>query len=100
MLQLPKNNRLKNRRGTNKRKEPREGTRLRELWDLFQASPGQPIEVRFPNRTGKGYTNRQLDDLRDYYGLDIVAAGLGLWVLKGFWEGTDYTSYLQEGSNA
>lgn len=95
LLQLPEGSRLKNRRGTNKRKEPREGTRLRQLWDLFQSSPGQPVEVRFPNRTGKGYTNRQLDDLRDYYDLDIKPVGRGLWCLVGQWEGEEYTAYTK-----
>jgi hypothetical protein len=100
MLQLREDSRLKNRRGTNKRKEPREGTKLREIYDRFMANKGVPITISFANRNGKP-TNRHLDDLRDYYGLDIRAAGRGLWVLAGAWDGTtytSYTSYTQEGT--
>lgn len=87
-------NRLANRRGTNKQKEPREGTRLRELWDLFQANKGQPLAYSCTNRTGTG-NNRRLDDLRDYYGLDIRPAGRGFWVLAGQWFGDEYVNYTK-----
>jgi len=67
---------------------PREGTKLRALYDLFQANKGQVVAI---NRTK--HTGRRFDDLTDFYGLDIQQVRLGHWMLVGEWFGEDYVSY-------
>lgn len=80
---------------TNKRNEPREGTKLRELWDLFLAHKGEAVEVTFSNR-GSALNRRKLDDLTDYYGFDVKRLGPGRWMLVGRWIGHDYVSYVNK----
>lgn len=69
---------------------PREGTKLRELYDLFQSNKGQVIAI---NRTKQ--TGRRFEDLIDFYGLDIQHVRLGQWILAGEWFGENYVSYLR-----
>lgn len=92
LLRVPEGSRLRNRRGTNKKNEPAPGTKLRETWDLFQANRGKPIQISF---SARGHNRRQLDDLRDYYFLDIISPQRGYWMLAGRWIGDDYESYTQ-----
>jgi hypothetical protein len=70
---------------------PREGTRLRAVYELFQASKGQPIV--FVRRAG---CTRLIDDLIDYYGLDIRCLGRGRWILAGEWFGRVYVDYVAQ----
>lgn len=81
--------------------KPREGTRLRQVYDLFQANKGTPIEfhVRMfgpdPNIVNK---------LMDFYGLDIrrIRSGssrvgrVSTWVLAGEWFGRVYVDYVAD----
>lgn len=68
---------------------PREGTKLREAYDLFVANKGKPVSF-------KRRTNRLIDDLIDYYGLDIRCIRNGQWVLAGEWFGRSYQDYIAE----
>jgi hypothetical protein len=82
---------------------PREGTKLRRAYDLFQANKGIPVE--FP-RTMLGVA--QINNLQDFYGLDIRIAqrayekdGYGnnrppLSMLAGEWFGRVYIDYVAE----
>lgn len=78
---------------------PREGTRLRECYDLLQANKGIPVEWRrgLVDSTAVIY-------LSDYYGLDIRLLQKGdsrtgrkpLYVLAGEWFGKVYVDYIAE----
>ena len=75
-------------------KPPREGTRLREIYDMFKEKPGLPIHW-------STHTNEciALGQLRDFYGLDIRRVDKhrrGLWILAGEWFGSRYRDYVQE----
>lgn len=86
--------------GATKQKVPREGTQLRELWNIFQMHKGEvvilPITVIYPKRC--------IIDLVDYYGLDIrnfgqtYGKGRGCkaskWILAGEWFGKEYIDYI------
>lgn len=77
-------------------KIPREGTRLRRMFDLLSESKGVPIDIplaTFEGTTGHG---RLIADLRDYYGLDIRMIAYGRWVLAGEWFGKVYVDYIVE----
>jgi len=74
---------------------PREGTAIREIYDLFQANKGVPIEFTIPRN------RRVVDSLIDFYGLDIRClhrgrrhCGKSRWVLAGEWFGSVYVDYV------
>jgi hypothetical protein len=68
---------------------PSEGSKLRAIYDRFQASKGRVIEFSRTN-------DRPLLDLQDYYGLDIRRVSRGKWVLAGEWFGRVYLDYVSE----
>jgi hypothetical protein len=70
---------------------PREGSRIRALYDLFHTNKGQVID--FAASTGNG---RPMADLIEYYGLDIRRVARGRWVLAGEWFGRVYLDYVSE----
>lgn len=74
---------------------PREGTKLRSLYDVFQANKGIVIAGGFGDRR----ISRKMEDLRDYYGLDIRRIRNGHWVLAGEWFGLKYVDYIAERLN-
>ena len=69
---------------------PREGTRTRELYDMFLQNRGIPVVY--------SHTLKQdsylLSQLVDRYGLDIRRIDRGLWVLAGEWFGKNYVDYI------
>lgn len=87
---------------------PREGTKLRALYDRFMASKGSPIEINFAAEVGGQTHRRYLYDLRDYYGLDIRCIKPrggnrwgkkpkpSEWVLAGEWFGRTYVDYIAD----
>lgn len=86
---------LKHQTNTKLREVPKEGSRLRELYDMFQANKGQVISWSRSHRGG--YSNgRLLEDLVDYYGLDIRRIKNGRWCLVGEWFGKVYVDYVAE----
>lgn len=82
---------------------PREGTKLRAVYDTFQANKGEA--VRFTPRADHA---RAIVDLTDYYGLDIRRIRNGssrvgresLYVLAGEWFGRVYVDYVAERMHA
>jgi hypothetical protein len=70
---------------------PREGSRLRALYDLFHENRGRVIH--FAASTGNG---RPICDLIEYYGLDIRRIARCKWVLAGEWFGLHYRDYISE----
>jgi|SRR5687768_2162379 len=72
---------------------PKEGTRIRDVYDLFQANKGVPIDFK-TNRTGA--STRVVSDLVDFYGLDIRRIRNGVWVLAGEWFGKVYVDYIAQ----
>lgn len=86
---------------------PREGTKLRVLYDRFMTNKGLPIEMNFSEEAGRT-CRRYLHDLRDYYGLDIrclkrrggnrcgKTPNPSEWVLAGEWFGRTYVDYIAE----
>lgn len=71
--------------------KPREGTRLREVYDLFYLNKGLPVEFFH-----SGKDNSSLIKLIDFYGLDIRCISRGKWVLAGEWFGKVYVDYIAE----
>lgn len=76
---------------------PNEGSKVRELFDLFMAYKGQIIQF---DTTNVEYKKRQFGSRIKYlqvmYGLDIVHVGLRKWRLVGEWIGAKYVSYEVE----
>ena len=69
---------------------PREGTRLRKVWDTFQGSRG--IVIRW---TSAHEDKNTLQQLRDFYGLDIRCIRYRYWCLCGEWvQGGGYIDYV------
>lgn len=78
---------------------PREGTKLRALYDLLVANKGYPVTVSKANKY-------RLVQLRDFYGLDIIhISGRGRghppirWLLAGEWFGRTYVDYIADRIN-
>jgi hypothetical protein len=69
---------------------PKEGTQIREVYDLFQANKGVPIDFKTKRNT------RVVADLVDFYGLDIRRIRNGVWVLAGEWFGKVYVDYIAQ----
>lgn len=78
---------------------PREGTRVRRMFDLLKANKGVPISMpltMFDGGTRGHNRSRVIMDLQDYYGLDIRNLGRGKWVLAGEWFGRTYVDYIAD----
>lgn len=78
---------------------PREGTRLRAGYFLFQANKGLPIEASlseiFCSPRDKRASN-SIEQLRSFYGMDIRKLGPRRWVLAGEWFGREYRDYIAD----
>src|SRR6266404_2959165 len=77
----------------NKRDLPREGSKIRELYDLFMANKGKIIAISL-NLNGDTSSNRRKEYLQDSYGLDIRKVCNGKWILAGEWDGKVYIDYM------
>jgi hypothetical protein len=90
----------KGRRAAPTQLKPRDGTRIRAIYDLLQANKGLPIEVHLTKMciSKSGNISRAINDLSDYYGLDIRRIGgrYGRWVLAGEWFGRTYVDYIAD----
>ncbi len=91
MKQIPLNH-IKRGRGRPLRQVPAEGSALRELYDLFYANRGRVIEWKYNCKAA----GRTIDDLRDYYGMDIRRIRNSRWILAGEWFGRVYIDYVAE----
>ncbi len=79
---------LKGRRPAPTNLAPRQGTRIREIYDLFYANKGKPITI---TRASDYDWHAPLTDI---YGLDIRHIGRGQYCLVGEWFGTTYIDYI------
>lgn len=92
---------IKNKTCSHSQPIPREGSKIREVYDLFYANKGVAIEWHFSG------SNRLILDLQDYYGLDIRNLQKGSprtgrpskWVLAGEWFGKTYVDYIATKGN-
>lgn len=76
---------------------PREGTRIRAVYDHLMANKGIPLDISLTTAFGsKGGSGYRLAQLRDSYGLDIRCLGYGRWVLAGEWFGPTYIDYIAD----
>ena len=84
-------------------KEPRLGTKLRVLWELFHLYKGEPVDISWLG--SKVHSDLAL--LKDFYGLDIRKTSVVLnpgkvggrsykYALVGEWFGSKYRDYLAE----
>ena len=73
------------------RKLPKSGTKLRGVFDLFQANRGVPIGF-----ASHSHSNKQVAQLTDFYGLDLRRLSYGKWVLAGEWIDGKYIDYIAE----
>jgi len=71
---------------------PREGTKLRAIHDLFVANKGIPIAFS----TSGAPARARIEQLRNFYGLDIRCLARGRWVLAGEWYGSTYVDYIAD----
>ena len=84
----------------NTRRLPKEGTKLRVVYDLLQSNKGQPVDLKLHDRTN---LHRAVDQLRNFYGMDIRVTlqenkkskgGCYQHTLVGEHIGRDYVNYL------
>lgn len=74
---------------------PKEGTKLRCLYDLLMANKGLPIDLPL-TRFGGNRNGIAIEQLRDFYGLDIRKLKSKRWVLAGEWFGKTYRDYIAD----
>jgi hypothetical protein len=82
--------------------EPREGTRLRRVYDALLSDRGEWVSLGhllYHNCSHNGALIRQL---RDFYGMDIEVRGRAKpkYRLVGEWFGRTYVSYVKEQGDA
>jgi len=75
---------------------PREGTKLRAMYDLLMANKGVPIDISLSKLYGRKCMSSQVSALTDFYGLDIRNLKRGRWVLAGEWFGATYVDYIAD----
>lgn len=71
-------------------KKPKEGTKLRDLYELFMSNKGIVLEV---NNTEHPYAAKAIDQLNDFYDLDIKKIKRGQWRLCGQYVGKEYVAF-------
>jgi hypothetical protein len=71
---------------------PRDGTRIRAVYDLFYANKGKIIDFCTTNKKLAWC----LTPLADTYGLDIRCIRKNKWCLVGEWFGRVYVDYLND----
>lgn len=71
------------------KKIPREGTKLREVYDTFQRNKGVPLDWSSTQYSG-------MYQLTDFYGLDIIRLKKNTWLLAGEWFGRVYVDYVSD----
>lgn len=79
---------------------PKEGSRIRWIYDRLMENKGQPIPLKL-NASGD---SRRMQSLQDFYGLDIRRLQSGnsrtgrssLYVAAGEWFGRVYVDYIAE----
>lgn len=94
MPRMPSAAVFKGKTGGYRQDEPRHGTMIRNVYDLFVASPGIPVPI--DNIAGKS-RRPLLNQLQDIYGLDIRLwrySRPAMYVLAGRWNGNDYEDFL------
>lgn len=77
-------------------REPQEGTRIREIYDILFANIGKPVDIGVV----RGDDSQRIAALENYYGLDIRALRRkgehALYVLAGEWFGKIYVDYIAD----
>lgn len=96
--------------GAPPRPAPRPGTRIRRAYDLLVANPGRWVRVTAEDLGMAGsmaQISKQVDYLRDSYGLDIkrkmgsptrARGSGGEWLLAGEYVGAAYLDYVADPS--
>ncbi len=70
-------------------KEPKEGSKLRELYDLFMNNKGKIIKIKLSRNRPS-----EIEQLRNTYDMDIRSLKRGYWCFVGEWFGKVYIDYL------
>jgi hypothetical protein len=70
--------------------KPREGSRVREVYDLFYDNKGKVVDFCTTD-----HRNMCLNTLIDTYGLDIRRIKKNKWCLVGEWFGKVYVDYTK-----
>lgn len=86
---------LKRNKQSHAQNIPREGTKIRKVYDLFMGSKGKVIDFKV-KQCGKcpRQGSRVISYLIDCYGLDIRRISNGKWCLVGEWFGKVYVDYV------
>ena len=72
-----------------KRDIPKEGSKIREMYDLFYSNRGKIIDITIDSG---GYNRKSY--LENSYGLDIRRISKEKWILVGEWDGKVYIDYV------
>lgn len=72
---------------------PKEGSKVRQLYDLFMEYKGQIIQFDYDGLKYKSEFGTRIKYLQVMYGLDIAHVGLRKFRLAGEWIGPKYVSY-------
>ena len=71
-------------------REPKQGTKIRVLYELFQMNKGVVLNMPLTNI----FPPRYVYNLIDFYGMYIRRVGYGQWILVGEWFGAKYVDYV------
>lgn len=82
--------------GQQLRREPKAGTRLREIYDLFYDNKGIPVNFSTSAAYSRNANGAALENLQNFYGLDIRRLKKNTYVLAGEWFDTEYVDYIAQ----
>ena len=73
---------------------PKEGSKVREVFDLFHAYKGQILDLGNSDIAKKTY--QRIKHLQLFYGMDVVYLGKGKWCFRGEYIGSKYVLYAND----
>lgn len=76
---------------------PKEGSKIRKLYDLFYQYKGHSIDFgNYDRAFREKYLPSRMQYLRVFYGMNLVHQGKGRWCFAGEYIGALYVSYEQD----
>lgn len=88
------------RKGCPQRMVPKDGTRLRAIYDALMDHKGEVVDIKDLLPITHHGRSQCLNQLRQNYELDIRMVRHFHYRLVGEWDGLVYLDYLEEKSNA
>lgn len=75
---------------------PGEGTHIRAVYDLLYEFRGTSVEISGGTKKHNSMKTSALNQLKIFYGCEIIQTGRNMYCLAGEWIGSYYADYRKE----